>query len=143
MTNICLKNAQTDDIDLILQYLSKFHLDSENIFPEQFIIAEFNGKFAGFARIKPYRNIYELASVGVLEEYRNKGIGNKLVKYLLSIFPFDEIWVTTKIADYFKKFGFETVENPPEELLQKSKKSCANYRKPEEGIHYMRLKKNV
>ena len=119
--NLQIRQASQVDINLIESYLEDFYLDKEKLSPAQFLIAEVDENLAGFGRIKSYSSFYELSSLGVLEEYRNKGVGEKLIKHLIDTVPADEVWITTRIADYFQKFGFQEVDNPPEELKQKYK----------------------
>lgn len=142
MANIFLRRAEQKDISKIAPYLIEFKLDTENISVEQFIIAEIEGELAGFGRIKPYENLYELSSVGVLFEYRNKGIGEKLIKHLIDVCPSQNIWIATKIADYFKKFGFQEADEIPDEIIQKSQRLCLSVSGSIEGMSYMLLKKN-
>ena len=124
MTNISVRQAQESDIDKIAFFIDKLNLDGENLKAEQFIVAEIYGEFAGFGRVKPYNNLYEMSSIGVLKEYRKKGIGEKLIKRLIEIFPDNNIWITTKIPDYFRKFGFQETDNPPDEIRQKCQRVC-------------------
>lgn len=126
MSDIVVRKAVDADIEKILPYLIKFNLDGENISSDQFIVAEVDNQLAGFGRIKPYETIHELSGIGVLEEYRNFGIGSKIVKYLVKIFPENEVWLTTKIPDYFKKLGFIESDNPPVEIKDKCCRVCGS-----------------
>ncbi|HZN61875.1 MAG TPA: GNAT family N-acetyltransferase, partial [Planctomycetota bacterium] len=66
---------------------------------------------------------FELGSVAVLEKYRKRGVGSRLVRTLMSKFPTKKVWITTMSPDYFKRFGFETAK-PPAELARKLKTIC-------------------
>jgi len=138
MAEVILRKADNADIEKILSYINKFMLDGENVLPEQFIIAEVDDKLAGFGRIKPYENIHELASIGVLEDYRKLGIGSKIVKQIIEIFPDNEVWLTTKIPDYFRKLGFVESDNPPFEIQEKCCRVCASV----SGSKFMYLRKS-
>jgi len=118
-----IRPATKKDLPLIRKTIARFTLDPERLEPEQFVIAMEGKARAGFARIKPYRNCFELGSVSVLEKYRKRGVGSRLVKFLKSKFPTPKVWLTTMSPDYFKRFGFETAK-PPAELARKLKTIC-------------------
>ncbi|OGI02200.1 MAG: hypothetical protein A2104_02205 [Candidatus Melainabacteria bacterium GWF2_32_7] len=141
MDNLILKKAQQSDIRKIAPYLAEFKLDTENVSAEQFVIAEINGNLAGFGRIKPYENIYELSSIGVVPEYRKKGVGESLIKHLIKTCPANEVWISTKIVEYFRKLGFEEVDNVPEEIKQKTLRVCKNFYESVTDSYYMVFKK--
>ena len=118
-----IRPATRKDLSLIAKTIRRFDLDPERLESEQFIIAMEGKSRAGFARIKPYRNCFELGSVAVLEKFRQRGVGSRLVKCLMSKFPTRKVWITTMSPDYFRRFGFETTK-PPAELARKMKKIC-------------------
>jgi amino-acid N-acetyltransferase len=139
MPKITLRKASNADIEKIIPYINKYTLDGENLQPEQFIIAEVNDKLAGFGRIKPYENLRELASIGVVEKYRKLGVGSKIIRHIIENFPDNEIWITTHSPDYFKKFGFVESKDPPVEIKEKCCRVCASI--PEDST-FMFLKKS-
>jgi|Deesub1362A_J573_1020465.scaffolds.fasta_scaffold06237_3 N-acetylglutamate synthase-like GNAT family acetyltransferase len=124
MKNLKIVPAKEEDMPLIRKYIELFRLDDENLHHSQFFLAKLKGELAGFARIKPYKETFELGCLAVLEKYRGKGIGKEIVKYLINIFPQDEVFVTTNIPSYFEKLGFETVKNGPSELEEKICRVC-------------------
>lgn len=142
MENIYIEKASPQDMEKILFYLEEYNLDWENPSFEQFIIARIDKNLAGFGRIKPYKSLYELGSIGVIEEYRGKGIGEKIITQLIKTCNANEIWLVTKIPDYFKKFGFFESLTPPDEIIQKSKRVCSNVCLSTEGICFMVLEKD-
>lgn len=141
MANVSFRKAEDADFEILMPNLIKFGLDDENLHAEEFTIIEVDGDVAGFGRIKPYENMYELASIGIIEKYRKKGIGKRLIKYLIDVFPSDEIWITTKKADYFKKFGFEEMENPPDEIRKKCDRICSKAISSKAKSSFMLFKK--
>lgn len=81
---ISISNAKSSDLSVIESLLKSVWGDTNNISCEQFVVAKDNNKLIGCVRIKRLdRDCLELASLAVLEEYRGKGIGNKLVKEIL------------------------------------------------------------
>lgn len=118
-----IRPATRKDLPLIRRTIRRFDLDPERLNPEQFVVAVEGKARAGFARIKPYRGCFELGSVAVLEKFRKRGVGSRLVKCLMSKFPTRKVWITTMSPDYFKRFGFEPA-TPPVELARKLETIC-------------------
>ena len=118
-----IRPATRMDLALIRRTIRRFDLDPERIESPQFVIAMEGRSRAGFARIKPYRGCFELGSVAVLEKFRNRGVGARLVRCLMSKFPTRKVWITTMSPDYFKRFGFQAA-TPPAELSKKLKTIC-------------------
>ena len=76
--NILIRKAQSNDMPFIKECIERFRLDDEDLDYRQFIVAVEGSEIAGFGRIRPHKEIYELGSVGVVEQRRNQGIGNIL-----------------------------------------------------------------
>jgi N-acetylglutamate synthase-like GNAT family acetyltransferase len=140
---ILLRPAQETDIEKIKYYITQFFLDEENLDYSQFYIAEFNGEIAGFCRIKCYGEVYEMATLGVIEKFRGAGIGKKLVQSLLTTAPSREIWITTIIPAFFEPLGFEKSDNPPVEILNKCERICKKLHKTTKNSCFMCYKKTV
>lgn len=122
-----IRKAFSEDVGKVKPYMEKFNLDIENLNSIQLYIAEIECKLVGFGRCKNYEKIYEIASVGVLEDFRGKGIGKALVNYIIENIPSEEIWITTIIPEFFIKFNFEVCKNPPEEIQQKVSRLCSKF----------------
>lgn len=118
-----IRPATRMDLALIRRTIRRFDLDPERLEPRQFVVAMEGKARAGFARIKPYRGCFELGSVAVLEKYRKRGVGSRLVKCLMAKFPTRKVWITTMSPDYFKRFGFAPAK-PPAELAHKLEVIC-------------------
>jgi len=72
------------DLLVIETLLKRVWGDTSNLSHEQFIVAKDDDKLIGCVRIKKLdKNCLELASLAVLEEYRGKRIGSRLVEELL------------------------------------------------------------
>lgn len=138
MGRVRLRAAKESDMSSIRTYIKRFQLDDENMGFEQFIVAEKRSGIVGFGRIKHYESCYELACVGVLEPYRNQGIGAVIVKKLMEVFPDNEIWVTTDVPKYFERFGFELAKDAPQEIKDKIKGVCHAKHHPDAVIMSLR-----
>jgi len=88
---IDIRSASPDDMPFIKECIEKFRLDDEDLDYHQFIAAMDGEEIAGFGRIRPHNDVYELASVGVVENKRSQGIGRMIIEYLINHFPADEV----------------------------------------------------
>lgn len=92
-------------------------LDTSNVRKEQFVGAFSECGLAGFVRVKTVNEFKELATLGVVKEYRSQGIGRLLVKHQQS--NNSKLHLVTVIPGYFKSLGFEPMRQVPEELIKK------------------------
>ena len=140
---ILVRPAQEHDTEKILHYIREFFLDNENISYEQFLVAEIKNDFAGFGRIKQYDEVYEIASIGVLEKYRKHGVGRKIVEGLISIATAEELWITTRVPDFFAKIGFKEGDNCPDDVYLKCERVCGASRQSLNNVYYMCYRKKA
>ena len=133
-----LRKAFDSDIKKIKPHAERFNLDTEGLEPLNLYIAEKNGNLAGFGRYKNYGDFYEISTLGVLENFRNLGLGKMMVKKLTDSAPSKKIWLTTIIPVYFEKFGFKISDNVPEQLILKTKKICKKFNKNVKFNVYMK-----
>jgi N-acetylglutamate synthase-like GNAT family acetyltransferase len=138
MERVRSRVAKESDMPSIRTHIERFQLDNENMSFEQFIVAEKGSSIIGFGRIKHYKSCYELACLGVLEPYRNQGIGTAIVKKMMEVFPDNEIWITTDIPKYFERFGFELAKDAPQEIKDKIKGVCHTKHHPDAVIMSLR-----
>lgn len=121
--------ARREDMPVIEEAVGRMKLDAEDLQVEQFIVARDDGKMVGFGRIKPYGNgVYELGSIGVMEEARGNRVGVRLVEELIARFPSEEIYITTDLVDYFMRFGFTPTASAPRVILDKVDRVCSSLR---------------
>ena len=136
---IIVRFALISEIEKIKPYIEEFWLDNEDLYYHKFYIAEINGEPAGFGRIKRYGSICELATLGVLEQYREKGVGKKLVNELIQSADCGKIWLTTVVPEYFKQFGFAESKDIPDEILMKARRVCNRMHRDINNSSYMCL----
>jgi N-acetylglutamate synthase-like GNAT family acetyltransferase len=120
--------ATDDDLPSIRDCVARFRLDDENLAAGQFIVAREAGRVVAFGRIKPYADVYELGSVGVREDARGRGLGGLIVAELIRRFPVRLVYVTTDLPDYFARFGFRPLPDPPPEITAKLRGVCNRLR---------------
>ena len=82
---------------------------------ESFFVNEENGKIIGCCGLEIYnKKIAEIRSLVVMEGYREKGIGKKLIEACLKKAKEKNIYEVLSITDkvnFFKKCGFDTCLN--------------------------------
>ncbi len=135
------RQALITDLKCIEGAIKQMQLDDTLIDYHQFIIAELNGEFAGFGRIKEYNDAKELCSLGVLPKYRGKGISRLLIKELKTKAVIKPLHVVTIIPTLFKKFGFEEIIKYPTSLLPKMDYCTNTLGGCDNGEHYVVMKR--
>jgi N-acetylglutamate synthase-like GNAT family acetyltransferase len=138
---IKLRKAAEDDLKNIKTAILEMQLDDTLIDYHQFIIAELNGEFAGFGRIKEYNDAKELCSLGVLPKFRGKEISRLLIKELKTKAVIKPLHVVTIIPALFKKFGFEEILKYPTSLLPKINYCTNTLGGCDNGEHYVVMKR--
>lgn len=131
--------ATEADMPFIREAAERMVLDTGNLSADQFITVRRDGKIIGFGRIRPYNETYELATVGVVEEHRNNGLGEAIARELIRRFPQDEVYVVTDLVKYWERLGFLRTDVLPRELAQKREEACATLRPGAVGMTYDRM----
>jgi len=131
--------ATADDIPFIRETADQMVLDPDDLAPEQFITVRHDDKIIGFGRIRPYKETYELATLGVVEEERGSGLGQAIARELIRRFPQDEVYVVSDLVEYWERLGFIRTDILPPELETKRIEACEKYRPGATGMIYDRL----
>lgn len=98
----------------------RFDLDSNDMKHEQFLVAEDNKNIVGFGRLFHHPDTTELGTIGVVEEYRGKGVAKLIIAELLAKTKGD-VYLTTLIPGFFKQFGFvPELSSPPNSMIRKA-----------------------
>ena len=99
--------CKIDDISKIFKEIFNQELKL-NIYSK--IVAYKEDKIIGFLIYDDIYDRYEIEYIGVLEEYRNKGIGSKLMEYLSDKPISLEVEINNKYAiKLYEKYGFKKV----------------------------------
>jgi N-acetylglutamate synthase-like GNAT family acetyltransferase len=136
-----IRKAEESDFTNLSLAIKEMQLDDTLIDYHQFIVAELNGEFAGFGRIKEYNDAKELCSLGVLTKFRGKGISRLLIKELKTKAVIKPLHVVTIIPALFKKFGFEEIIKYPTSLLPKINYCTNTLGGCDNGEHYVVMKR--
>jgi len=138
MPNHRIRGATEADLSFIQKTVARLRLDNEDLCAEQFIVVEEGERAVAFGRIKPYRRTFELGCVAVVEDRRNQGLGELVVRELIRRFPQRRVYVTTDIPDYFQRLGFVCTKALPRELSEKIGRVEGNLRSGVVGMVYWR-----
>lgn len=119
-----LSKANDSHFMEIKHVINILNLDSSFLQISQFFVALKDNQVIGIGRVKSINHCNELCSLGVLEKYRNLGIGTSILNSLKQQFH-TPIYLVTDIPEYFIKQGFIITKQYPNELLKKQK-LCIN-----------------
>lgn len=135
MRDICIRKARNSDLLAIQRLLSTYFLDMEGLAPEDFVLAEIDGKITGCAALIKSefhgKNFLEIHSIAVHPNFRGKGIGTRLVKYLLTTTGDSccDLYVRTTAPIFFEKLNFTKIEDSEKLVLWKDCENCEHFEK--------------
>lgn len=137
--NIIVSDAIKEELPLILNIAKSLDLDCEDPAWNQFTVARQKGTIVGIGRLRTYPECTEIATVGVVSDVQNKGIGSLIMKELIRKAP-REVFVTCVIPDFFSKLGFQLVKQYPS-VLQKKVDFCKSYDYRDDQVFVMKFVK--
>ncbi|AKB26917.1 Amino-acid acetyltransferase [Methanosarcina siciliae C2J] len=152
MIEIVIRKAEKKDLPAIQKLLSTYFLDIEGLKPEDFVMAENEGKVVGCAALIRNRSgektVMELHSIAVHPNLRGKGIGTRLMEYLINTVDFPqapgdpahELYVRTTAPSFFEKLGFIKMEDAEKLLLWEDCRNCEHFGKcAQHSMKYFRV----
>ena len=114
-----VRDAKNRDEVWLLDNIEEMGLDETAFRSRDYVIAmdEHENERAGFGRIRIHKSdgdeVCELTSIGVLEEWREQGVGAHVIERLVKTAQdkgFDIVYTLTSETDYLAQFGFEPME---------------------------------
>ncbi len=128
--DIKIRKATSSDIKDIKRILSFYCLDTGSVeknLPE-FIVAVQEEKIVGCACLD-ISDIVELRSIAVLPNYRNKGIGSKLVDSILTRAAelTGTVYLRTTSPVFFEKKGFRRLKDDEKKSIWKDCAECDRF----------------
>ena len=128
MNELVIKKVDTKkELNEAFDIRKKVFVEEQNV-PEELELDEFeeiaehfiaylNKNPIGCARIRIFNNFVKLERIAILKEYRNKGYGSQLTKYLIDKITKDTqkdviIHSQEYAKNFYKKFGFKIIGNP-------------------------------
>ncbi|MEG4852697.1 GNAT family N-acetyltransferase [Microcoleus sp. B5-D4] len=116
-----LRQASAQDIKSIRRLVWSAKLDPTQLRWEQFWVIECGGKLAACGQLRNFAGAQELGSLVVAKEWRDRGLGRYLTKYLIqqATEPLYLECLGKRLASFYTRFGF--VEVSVQELPQSLK----------------------
>jgi len=116
-----VRDAKNRDEAWLLDAIEQLGLDDVAFRSRDYVIAvdEKSGDRAGFGRLRLHRgdeeadNRIELTGIGVLPEWRGRGVGAHVVERLVDTAAtdrFETVYVLTDQPEYLTQFGFERID---------------------------------
>ena len=114
-----VRDAKNRDEAWLLDAIERLGLDDVAFRSRDYVIAvdQESGDRAGFGRLRLHRGDdverIELTGIGVLPEWRGRGVGAHVVERLVDTAAaegFETVYVLTDQPDYLTQFGFEEVD---------------------------------
>lgn len=125
--NISYRYSINKDLAIIKELLSSASSDNRDIDNDKFLLAIDGTHIVSCIRIKTLdKEVFELSSLVVREDYRNKKIGRKIVSEILKRDYRRPIYLLTKmeLENFYKVNNFKTIrpEHLPKILFKEYKK---------------------
>jgi N-acetylglutamate synthase-like GNAT family acetyltransferase len=119
-----VRDAKNREEVWLLDHIESMGLDDTAFRSRDYVVAvdEVSGQKAGFGRIRIHRTdseeegpneVCELTSIGVLEGWRDQGVGAHVVERLLEYAGdegFDTVYALTGESAYLARFGFRRID---------------------------------
>ena len=141
MGAILFREPTEAELEVVKKYVHEYWLDDEGVDKKQFKILLYEGKLAAFGRIKEHKDSIELCTVGVVEKYRGKRLGEELVKRFLSEIK-QEVYLVTVIPSFFNRLGFKEAKKYPASIREKCDR-CGNKYHVDESYVVMRYAPHI
>ncbi|MBA3704513.1 MAG: GNAT family N-acetyltransferase [Bacteroidetes bacterium] len=115
---LSFKTPTDQEFQDICNYIHEFELDNRILLKQEFTAAFRDNKLVGFGRLREHTECTELCSLGVVAQYRRKGIGKALTAELIRKAPLN-LYLVCIIPEFFIPFGFNIVKNFPSIIQNK------------------------
>lgn len=114
-----VRDAKNREEVWLLDHIEEMGLDDTAFRSRDYVVAidEASNEKAGFGRIRIHKtdegDVCELTSIGVLEQWRDQGVGAHVIERLVEYAGdegFEVVYSLTNTADYLQQFGFERID---------------------------------
>jgi N-acetylglutamate synthase-like GNAT family acetyltransferase len=119
-----VRHAIEADMVFIEERMRKHRFETDDIRYTEFAVATEDGNLIGFGRLKKTGGVYGVGCVVVVEEKRDRGIRELIIKHLIEHAPVDRVYVMTDQRDYFSKLGFVEMKNRTEGYMEELDAIC-------------------
>ncbi|MEG4206181.1 GNAT family N-acetyltransferase [Microcoleus sp. Pol7_A1] len=106
-----IRQASVQDIKSIGRLVWSAKLDPTQLRWEQFWVIECEGKLAACGQLRNFAGAQELGSLVVAKDWRDRGLGSYLTKYLIqqATEPLYLECLGKRLASFYTRFGFVEV----------------------------------
>jgi N-acetylglutamate synthase-like GNAT family acetyltransferase len=112
-----IRRLRSEDIRPAVELAAALDLGYPGMENDRIWVAEDQGRIAGLIALRTHADCLELVSLGVDPEYRNRGLGRKLVEALVDASEGD-IHLATIIPRFFEAYGFVETTSIPEGMAK-------------------------
>ncbi|MFA9426988.1 GNAT family N-acetyltransferase [Natronorubrum sp. A-ect3] len=114
-----VRDAKNREEVWLLDHIEAMELDETAFRSRDYVVAidEQSGEKAGFGRIRIHRDddgdVCELTSIGVLEGWRDQGVGAHVIERLVEYASdegFETVYALTGAGSYLAQFGFRRID---------------------------------
>jgi N-acetylglutamate synthase-like GNAT family acetyltransferase len=112
-----IRKGGAQDTGAAVELAAALGLDYPGMEKDRIWVAEDQGRIAGLIALRTHADCRELVSLGVDPEYRNRGLGRKLVEALVDGSEGD-IHLATIIPRFFEAYGFVETTSIPEGMAK-------------------------
>lgn len=111
---ITIRKANPSDYQEIERILKELDIDHPSILPEDFWVAESEGRVVGVTNIKDCGKSIYMSAVGVIESIRGRGVASALIAELLKNSVDKNVYLYTGMPGFFERLGFVPADAPCE-----------------------------
>ena len=106
-----IRPASDQDIKLIRMLVWSARLDPTQLRWQQFWVIECDGKLVACGQLRKFAGAQELGSLVVAKDWRDRGLGSYLTKYLIqqATEPLYLECLGKRLASFYTRFGFAEV----------------------------------
>lgn len=115
MENLTIRKAVESDMEIINECIHGYDLNASDVKAEECFVAvavTADNEMAGFVRMVEVDGLHELNLIAVVEGFKSKGVGRKMLEYVASNYSDHRIYILTTMEEFFGKFGFKRIDNP-------------------------------
>jgi N-acetylglutamate synthase-like GNAT family acetyltransferase len=105
-----IRNGIELDRQALSELLAANSMEDKAFDPNEFLLAEKEGKLAGAARLEWIGQEVYLRPIVVASRAKGQGIGRALVEHLLHAWPNIKVIARGKVVDFYKKMGIISID---------------------------------
>ncbi len=104
-----IRRGTPDDQAMLCALLCQFQMDTTDLVPDQFLVAEEEGALMGAVQLQRVGEDVYLRSMAVHPAWQGHGFGSQLVKSLVAGLDRVKLVARGPVASFYQKLGFHPV----------------------------------